>query len=383
MTAQRKVVLDPDLKHPLADEFERRLHERIVGQERAVRRIANLYQIYLAGMNQLGRPVGSLLFLGPTGSGKTRVVEAAAEVLYGESNAVVKIDCAEFQHSHEIAKLIGSPPGYLGHRETAPLLTQENLDRCHTEQVKLTFVLFDEIEKASDALWQLLLGILDKATLTLGDNRRVDFSRSIIVMTSNLGAKEMAEMISGGIGFAPQQGQQDSVVDQKIYRTALEAAKRKFSPEFMNRIDKVVVFRALKDEHLRQILDIELRYVQERIMKSNAPKFIFTCSDAARELLLREGTDYKYGARHLKRAIERFLIFPLSNLIATNQLDIGDLVTVDCDPTNQRRLAFTKDTGGALVGSYMAIYGEHFKREGAISKERTKAASNSPSGKTS
>jgi ATP-dependent Clp protease ATP-binding subunit ClpA len=193
----------------------------------------------------------------------------------------------------------------------------------------------------------------------------------------------MAEMISGGIGFAPQQGQQDSVVDQKIYRTALEAAKRKFSPEFMNRIDKVVVFRSLKDPHLRQILDIELRYVQERIMKSNAPKFIFTCTTEAKEFLLREGTDYKYGARHLKRAIERFLIFPLSNLIATNQLDIGDLVTVGCDAADSRRLVFTKETGGALVGGYMTLYGEHFKREGAGSKERTKAASNSPSGKSS
>ncbi len=175
----------------------------IVGQERAVRRMSGLFQIYLAGMNNPSRPIGTMLFLGPTGSGKTRVVEAAAEVLFGEPHAVVKIDCAEFQHSHEIAKLIGSPPGYLGHRETSPMLTQENLDKAHTDDTKLTFVLFDEIEKASDSLWQLLLGILDKATLTLGDNRRVDFSRTIVIMTSNLGAREMSDMISGGIGFAP------------------------------------------------------------------------------------------------------------------------------------------------------------------------------------
>src|SRR5438067_10348025 len=189
------VFLDPDQKSPRAQEFEEKLSARIVGQERAVRRMSGLYQIFLAGMNPPNRPIGTMLFLGPTGSGKTRVIEAAAEVLFGDQNAVVKIDCAEFQHSHEIAKLIGSPPGYLGHRETSPMLTQENLDRYQTEETKLSLILFDEIEKASDSLWQLLLGILDKATLTLRDNRRVDFSKTMLVMTSNLGAREMSELI--------------------------------------------------------------------------------------------------------------------------------------------------------------------------------------------
>ena len=202
-STEQGILLDPDRKSPRAQEFEDKLSALIVGQERAVRRMSGLFQIYLAGMNNPARPIGTMLFLGPTGSGKTRVVEAAAEVLFGDPHAVVKIDCAEFQHSHEIAKLIGSPPGYLGHRETSPMLTQENLDKAHTDDTKLTFVLFDEIEKASDSLWQLLLGILDKATLTLGDNRRVDFSKTIVIMTSNLGAREMSEMISGGIGFAP------------------------------------------------------------------------------------------------------------------------------------------------------------------------------------
>jgi ATP-dependent Clp protease ATP-binding subunit ClpA len=303
------------------------------------------------------------------------VAEAAAEVLFGDLNAVVKIDCAEFQHSHEIAKLIGSPPGYLGHRETTPLLTQENLDRYHTETTKLSFVLLDEIEKASDALWQLLLGILDKATLTLGDNRRVDFSRCIIILTSNLGSKDMSELISGGIGFAPQAGQEESALDQKIYRTALEAAKRKFSPEFMNRIDKVVVFRSLKMEQLQRILEIELHLVQERILKSNAPKFIFNCTEAAKKLLLEEGTDYKYGARHLKRSIERFLVFPMSNLIATSQIDLGDLVMVDRSD-GARKLTFTKHAGGALVGQYMERYAEHFGQR-PLPRERSRAASNS------
>ncbi len=344
--------LNPDLKSPRAQDFEDKLSALIVGQDRAVRRITGLYQIHLAGLSHPGRPIGTMLFLGPTGSGKTRVVEAAAEVLFNDPHLVTRIDCAEFQHSHEIAKLIGSPPGYLGHRETSPMLTQENIDRSHNETSKLSLILFDEIEKASDALWQLLLGILDKASLTLGDNRRVDFSRSIVVMTSNLGAREMSELISGGIGFAPKSGVVDTEVDHKIYRTAVEAARRKFSPEFMNRIDKVVVFRSLRDDHLRQILEIELRAVQERISRGTSEKFIFKCSDAARQFLLDEGIDFKYGARHLKRAIERFLIYPLSNLIATGQVGYGDLLHVDYSP-EIGRLVFSKESSGALLTGEM------------------------------
>src|SRR5262244_123411 len=343
------VFLDADQKSTAANEFEAKLSTRIVGQERAVRQTSGLYQVFLAGMNPPNQPVGTMLFLGPTGSGKTRVVEAAAEVLFGDPNAVVKIDCAEFQHSHEIAKLIGSPPGYLGHRETSPMLTQENLDRMHTKDTRLTLVLFDEIEKASDSLWQLLLGILDKATLTLGDNRRVDFSKTMVVMTSNLGAREMSELISGGIGFAPGKGARpntDTEVDHKIYRTAVEAARRKFSPEFMNRIDKVVVFRSLKEHHLRAILDLELQGVQDRIMLSAGTKFVFQCSSEAKNMLLDEGIDYKYGARHLKRAIERFLVYPLSNLVATNQIRMFDSVLIDFNEAT-RRLTFSKQEGSA------------------------------------
>ncbi len=351
-STEKGILLDPERKSPRAKEFEDKLSALIVGQERGVRRLSGLFQIYLAGMNNPSRPIGTMLFLGPTGSGKTRVVEAAAEVLFGEPHTVVKIDCAEFQHSHEIAKLIGSPPGYLGHRETSPMLTQENLDKAHTDDTKLTFVLFDEIEKASDSLWQLLLGILDKATLTLGDNRRVDFSRTVVIMTSNVGAREMSDMISGGIGFAPTKTgakqQDDNEIDTKIYRTALEAAKRKFSPEFMNRIDKVVVFRSLKEHHLRRILDIELSSVQDRITESAGTKFVFECSIEAKEFLLREGIDLKYGARHLKRSIERFLVYPLSNLVATQQVETGDFVIVDFDNEKQI-LVFTKQSGKMIV----------------------------------
>src|SRR3989475_3178663 len=227
------IVLDPTIKSSEAQDFENKLFARVVGQERAVRRISSLYQIYLSGMASPGRPIGNLLFLGPTGSGKTRVVEAAAEILFGDSRAAIKIDCAEFQHSHEIAKLIGSPPGYLGHRETPPLLTQEAIDQYHTDKIKLTFLLFDEIEKANDALWQLLLGILDKATLTLGDNRKVDLSRCVVFMTSNLGAAEMCELLSGGIGFTSGVRQDEADLAglyRKLYPPAMDVAKRKFSP---------------------------------------------------------------------------------------------------------------------------------------------------------
>src|SRR5947207_14768222 len=210
MKTIRSTVLDPTRRSNDARDFEGALRRRIVGQDQAVEKVAEIYQMFLAGLNPTCRPVGNLLFLGPTGSGKTRVVEAMAESLFGDSHACIKIDCAEFQHSHEIAKLIGSPPGYLGHRETHPLLTQEALNQWHTEKLKLSILLFDEIEKASDALWQLLLGILDKANLTLGDNRRVDLSQCLIVMTSNLGTGERNDMLNGTLGFASKPAHLDN-----------------------------------------------------------------------------------------------------------------------------------------------------------------------------
>src|SRR5690349_2303711 len=351
--ARKLVALNPEIKSSRAMEFEAGLRARVIGQERAVRSITSLYQVFHAGMTNSTRPIGTMLFLGPTGSGKTHVVEAAAEVLFGDRNAVVKIDCAEFQHSHEIAKLIGSPPGYLGHRETAPMLTQESLDKYHTESNPFTLVLFDEIEKASDALWQLLLGILDKATLTLGDNRKVDFSQTMIFMTSNLGAKEMSELITGSIGFAPSKSQEmiESDLDQKIYRTALEAARRKFSPEFMNRIDKTVVFRSLKHEELRHILDLELHGVQQRIDEGAGEHFYFTVTETAKEFLLSEGIELRYGARHLKRAIERFVVTPLANLSATGQVRLGDVVVIDLNDETGKPIFYRDESETARAAA--------------------------------
>jgi len=341
--------LDPRLRSVESRDFEAGLRRKIVGQDEAVQAVVDLYQVFRAGLNSPGRPVGNLLFLGPTGAGKTRVVEATAEVLFGDPRAVIKVDCAEFQHSHEIAKLIGSPPGYLGHRETHPLITQEALGQYHTEKLKISFLLFDEIEKASDALWQLLLGILDKATLTLGDNRRVDLSQTMIFMTSNRGGGEITELMTGGMGFAPVvRAESKPKLDEKVERTASEAAKRKFAPEFMNRIDKVVVFHPLRSQQLEQILEIELGMVQQRVLETAKGRFLFRVTPEAREFLLREGTDMKYGARHLKRAIERYVVYPLASLLATEQVSLGDVITIGWNGS-ENGLAFLKEAEGALA----------------------------------
>ncbi len=350
------VPLDPTRTGREAEALETSLNRMIVGQDEAIQQIVNIYQMYLTGMTPPSRPIGNFLFLGPTGSGKTRIVEATSEALVRNARAVIKIDCAEFQHSHEIAKLIGSPPGYLGHRETHPLLSQEVLNQYHTETCKLSFVLFDEIEKASDALWNLLLGILDKGTLTLGDNRKVDFSRALIFMTSNLGASEMSALMSPRLGFnagesarQAQIGTLDEKLSGKINRSGIDAAKRKFTPEFINRLDKIVTFKPLGSPELKKILDIELNMVQQRIFNTAPEKsFVFKASDGAREFLLKEGTDLKYGARHLKRAIERLLVQPMSNLIATDQVRGGDCVFVDFNEEGNA-LSFVKEAEGLAV----------------------------------
>ena len=340
--------LDPEKRSSETLEFKTSLGAKIVGQEEGVQALVDLYQVFCAGLNSPGRPVGNLLFLGPTGSGKTRIVEAAAEILFGDPRAIIKVDCAEFQHSHEIAKLIGSPPGYLGHRETHPLITQEALSANHTDKLKLSFLLFDEIEKASDALWQLLLGMLDKATLTLGDNRRVDLSQTVIFMTSNLGGGEITELMQGGMGFIQPKDKPITGLDEKVERTAVEAARRKFSPEFMNRLDKVVVFHPLKRQQLEEVLDIELGQVQQRVLETARGQFLFRVTSAAREFLLQEGTDQRYGARHLKRAIERHIVYPLANLLATEQVRVGDLVRIDWDNVSTS-LSFVRESEGALI----------------------------------
>ena len=330
----KRIELDPSITGSQAKSLEETLRRLVVGQDEAIDQIVNVYQMYLSGLHPPDRPIGSFLFLGPTGTGKTRLVEATAEGLVGQGK-IVRVDCAEFQHSHEIAKLVGSPPGYLGHRETHALLSQDALNACFGSNVNMSFVLFDEIEKASDALWHLLLGILDKGVLTMGDNRKVNFSSSMIFMTSNLGAAEVQAILSPKLGFRTgtieaEQARGGST-EQRLVKSSMDAARRKFTPEFWNRLDKVVVFRPLAAEQLKRVLEIELFFVQQRIFRAGRSdkSFAFSLTDAAKALLLNEGTDVKYGARHLKRAIDKFLVQPLSNLIASNQIRPGDWLQVD------------------------------------------------------
>ncbi len=299
MSRLRK-VLDPTRTGKDAESLERTLLKLVVGQDEAVEQIVNIYQMHLTGLSAPKRPVWNFLSMGPTGSGKTRTVEATAEALGQNPRAVIKIDCAEFQHSQEIAKLIGSPPGYLGHTETHPLLSQEVIDQHHTDPARLSFILFDEMEKASDRLWTLLPGILDNATLTFGDNRKMDFSQAMIFMTGNMAAN-------------------------KMLRPGIEKARRKFTPEFMNRIDKVVVFKLLGKPELRRILDFELGPVQQRMLQPPDKKaFASTISAASQDFLLAAGADLNYRARHLKCALHRYLVRPFSNLVAIDPLACGD-----------------------------------------------------------
>jgi ATP-dependent Clp protease ATP-binding subunit ClpB len=351
-------ALDTEKRSSAASQFERALRGKVVGQDQAVEALVDLYQMFCAGLQSPSRPIGNLLFLGPTGSGKTRIVEAAAEILFGDSHALIKVDCAEFQHSHEISKLIGSPPGYLGHRETHPLITQEALAASHRDHIKLSFLLFDEIEKASDALWQLLLGMLDKATLTLGDNRRVDLSRTIIFLTSNLGSGQIADLMQGGMGFVQPNNKPTTGLHEKVERTAVEAARRKFSPEFMNRLDKIVVFHPLKRAELDEVLEIELSNIQKRVLDAATRPFLFRITEEGRAFLLQEGTDQRYGARHLKRAIERHVVYPIARLLATAQVHEGDVLVIDRHPAD-KALAFLRDPEKRVPDPSIVLVGRH------------------------
>jgi ATP-dependent Clp protease ATP-binding subunit ClpB len=357
--------LDAEKRSATACQFEQAMREKIVGQDEAVQALVDIYQVFCAGLHSPGRPVGNLLLLGPTGSGKTRTVEAAAEILFGDSRAAIKVDCAEFQHSHEISKLIGSPPGYLGHRETHPLITQEALAASHRDNMKLSFLLFDEIEKASDALWQLLLGMLDKATLTLGDNRRVDLSQTMIFLTSNLGSGQIADLLQGGMGFVQPNDKPTTGLDEKVERTAVDAARRKFSPEFMNRLDKVVVFHPLKSDELDEVLEIELGNVQKRVLDTVARPFLFRITEEGRAFLLQEGTDQRYGARHLKRAIERYVVYPIARLLATAQVHEGDVLVIDRRPAD-KALTFLRDLEKPAIDPSIILAGRH---AGQLSQE--------------
>ena len=320
--------LQPDRLGPEIEGFRSSLAEKIIGQVPAVEAVTQAFQIYRAGLASSERPLGSFLFLGPTGTGKTNLVESVVETCFGDGKAMLKIDCAEFSHSHEVARLIGSPPGYLGHQETNPYLSTANIARNQTPECPFTVILFDEIEKANDSLWQLLLGILDKGRLTLGTNKEVDLSRCFIFLTSNIGSRSVSDIMTPGMGFVREVTETEDKIHQRIEDAVLWSAKRTFAPEFLNRLDHKVVFQRLTTPEMRRILDLELRKIENRLCQRGAPiDFIYT--DRAMERLLAEGTDPELGARPMKRVLEQHLVFPLARLYASEQLLGGETVRVD------------------------------------------------------
>lgn len=302
--------------------FEEKLKSKVIGQDEAINELVLIYQSYLAGMKQVDRPIANLLFLGPTGVGKTLLVEAVAEVLCGYRWAFLKINCAEYRSDHEVARLIGAPPGYTGYADP-PVFAQGNIDKYKTAEHNFSLILFDEIEKANPALSKLMLSILDKGNLGLGTGATADFTSSFIFMTSNLGSAEIIQL-HDGLGFSPKvdttKGRIESITNR--------ATNKHFSPEFINRLDKIIVFNSLTQDHMKKILDVETGMIQTRVLLSPT-KFVIRYSDAAKAQLLAEGYNPKFGARHLKRNLERNVVLPLTSFMASKQVGFGDVVDID------------------------------------------------------
>ena len=313
------------------------LSQRVVGQPNATRVIVPYIQMFQAGLAPEGRPVGVFLLLGPTGTGKTKTVEALAEVLHGSEKNVLKVDCGEFQMEHEVAKLIGAPPGYLGHRETQPMLTQQKLNAVTSEKCNLSLVLFDEIEKAAPSMSRLLLGVLDKGILRLGDNSSVNFEKSLVFLTSNLGAREMMREINPDFGFQSAQGGERADLTGKLQNIGMVAVRKRFSPEFVNRIDAIITYQPLSPEALSAILDHQITDLQNHVnTRLGNRSFTLEVPFEARQFLLQKGTSSEYGARELNRTIHRFLTQPLATLVATNQVSPGARVGVDVEEGGQK-----------------------------------------------
>jgi ATP-dependent Clp protease ATP-binding subunit ClpA len=302
----------------------------LIGQADAIDAIVPFVEMHQAGLSPDGRPMGVMLLLGPTGTGKTHTVEALAEVLHGNTKNVLKIDCGEFQMEHEVAKLVGAPPGYLGHRETQPMLTQAKLNGVASEKSDISLVLFDEIEKAAPSMTRLLLGILDKGALRLGDNTSVNFERTLIFLTSNLGAKSIQRINKPDFGFEAMLPSKQVVNSTKLQKVGMSAVRQKFSPEFVNRIDSVVTYNALNRDACNAILDQILggftQLVENRL---GLRSFKMHCTENGRNLLLQTGVSTEFGARELKRTVQRNFIQPLAALVAKGLIPPGSTVILD------------------------------------------------------
>jgi ATP-dependent Clp protease ATP-binding subunit ClpA len=338
MTERTKNTASPRARKQVpesVDDLTSIMSSKVVGQPNVINVIVPYIEMFQAGLAPENRPVGVFLLLGPTGTGKTRTVEALAETLHGSSRNVLKIDCGEFQMEHEVAKLIGAPPGYLGHRETQPMLSQQKLASVASEKCGLSLVLFDEIEKAAPSLTRLLLGVLDRGVLRLGDNSVVNFEKSLVFLTSNLGAREMMREINPDFGFASAtvSGTRDDL-SQKLQGIALVAVRKKFSPEFINRIDHVITYRPLDAESFSAITDHEISSLQNHVNTRLGTRcFTIEVPFETRQWLIERGTSAEYGARELKRTIHKNLTQPLATLVAKNQIEPGARVRVEIDPS--------------------------------------------------
>jgi ATP-dependent Clp protease ATP-binding subunit ClpA len=334
----------------LAEDLTTVLSQKVVGQPAATRVIVPYIQMYQAGLAPEGRPVGVFLLLGPTGTGKTKTVEALAEVLHGAEKNVLKVDCGEFQMEHEVAKLIGAPPGYLGHRETQPMLTQQKLNAVTSEKCSLSLVLFDEIEKAAPSMTRLLLGVLDKGLLRLGDNSTVNFEKSLVFLTSNLGAREMMREINPEFGFQSAMATERDDLTSKLQNIALVAVRKRFSPEFVNRIDCIITYQPLTAESLSAILDKQIADLQNHVnTRLGNRSFVLDVPPESRQFLLKKGTSAEYGARELNRTIHRFLTQPLATMVATNQVNPGARVWVEVDAAADKLNIRSADSQVALA----------------------------------
>jgi ATP-dependent Clp protease ATP-binding subunit ClpA len=315
---------------PPEDKLSRQLKSLLIGQDEAIEKVVPLIQMHQASLSPEGRPIAVFLLLGPTGTGKTHTVEALAEVLHGSRKNLLKVDCGEFQMEHEVAKLIGAPPGYLGHRETQPMLSQAKVNAVASEGCNISLILFDEIEKAALSMNRMLMGILDKATLRLGDNNSVDFQNCVIFLTSNLGAKSIQRATRPDFGFEAMVPVPSVGDTSKLQKIGLAAVRRKFSPEFVNRIDSVITYRPLDRAAysviLEQILDDFSCLIYERLgMRS----FSVTATPAAKRLLLDKGTSLEFGARELRRTVQRHCIQPLAARMAQSRIPPGASVVLD------------------------------------------------------
>ena len=311
--------------------MEERLHERIIGQDEAVQVVSEAIRRARAGLKDPKRPIGSFIFLGPTGVGKTELARALAEFLFDDEDALVRIDMSEYMEKHTVSRLIGAPPGYVGYEEGGQLT---ELVRRRPYRV----ILFDEVEKAHPEVFNLLLQILEDGRLTDGHGRTVDFKNTVIIMTSNLGSEEFQRQ---SLGFYRGEA---TAQDRRRVKSAVESAlKRTFRPEFLNRIDEVIIFENLTEEQIRQIVELMLKEIQGRLSER---KMTLTVTLEARAWLAKEGFDPQFGARPLRRTIQRYVEGPLSRKILRGEFREGDNILVDL---GSEGLLFTKQEAEVLT----------------------------------